>query len=266
MKKILKHKKLMIALGGLLSAVALVTASVLVTVALLTSSASVSNVFTVGNVGIQMYESKMDKYGHPVDLNGKHLEEGEPEIPVDTNTYHLVPATSYRKNPYVVVDAGSENSYLFVHIVNGIEDIEDAANNPTIAKQMADNGFARFAKTTTGWLYVYVGFASNENETGVPTDDWQVPVGDFAFDHVNTKPATVKGGKTYKIFETFSIAQNANTESYGLATVTLTAVAVQSSGFTDVKDGVQGIDRAWIAVDQAYANTPDLVIPLVPAN
>ena len=74
-------KKALIVLCALVSVVVIVATSVLATVAYLTSSAAVSNVFTIGNVGITMTETK-------VDSDGKKLASGEQ---VDTNTYCLVP-------------------------------------------------------------------------------------------------------------------------------------------------------------------------------
>ena len=52
------------------TALVLVAATVMATVAYMTSSAAVSNVFTVGNVSMQMFESKVTSDGKYADGAG----------------------------------------------------------------------------------------------------------------------------------------------------------------------------------------------------
>ncbi|MBO7177983.1 MAG: hypothetical protein J6V69_02670, partial [Clostridia bacterium] len=111
-------KKLFVAIAAVASAVILVLVSVFATVAYLTSSAAVSNVFTIGNSMIIMDESKVTPDGVVVtDKDGK-VER------VDTNSYHLVPNSTYVKDPIITMKAGSESSYLFIIVRNDIEAIE----------------------------------------------------------------------------------------------------------------------------------------------
>ena len=56
-------KKLLTAMILTLAAVALVVATVFTTIAYLTASSAVSNTFTVGNVAITMFETKVDENG-----------------------------------------------------------------------------------------------------------------------------------------------------------------------------------------------------------
>ena len=217
-------KKMIIVLCSLVAAVAIVVASVTATVAYLTSSAAVSNVFTIGNVGITMTESK-------VTTDGVKTDDGATQV--DTNTYHLVPNKTYSKDPRITVNAGSEDSYLFVLVRNDIQSIEDPSKD-TIAMQLAANGWAKFTKASTGWVYVWV-------------DVGNVPTGDVEKTENTAFAATAKTAipKTYTVFETFSIAPNADVSTFGAAKVTLTAVAIQDEGFDSV-------DAAWAAVIATY--------------
>ena len=102
------------------TAIMLVVATVFATMAYMTSTATVTNVFTVGDVKLHMYESKVDKFGvkeavQP-DNNG---------IPgTDANSYHLLPGKTYLKDPTIYVDGNSESSYLFVRLRNDLKHIE----------------------------------------------------------------------------------------------------------------------------------------------
>ena len=82
----MKNRNFVRPLLYVLIAVLLVLSGVLGTLAFLASSTAVSNTFTVGQVGIQMFESRTDKNG--VDLDGA-------EKPTDGNSYELVPGKNY---------------------------------------------------------------------------------------------------------------------------------------------------------------------------
>ena len=135
----MKLKKAMLAF---VCALALVVGSVMGTMAYLTSEDTVTNTFTVGNVVITLDEA-------PTNLNGEVTSDKD-EDRVQANEYKLMPGHEYAKDPTVWVDADSEDAYLFVEVVNGIEEIE-AEGNTTIAKQMEDNGWIH----VTGNVYVY---------------------------------------------------------------------------------------------------------------
>lgn len=224
MSKMTAKQKTIIALCTVLGVVAIVVSTVFATVAYLTSSAAVSNVFTIGNVGITMTESKVTPDGKLVEGGGQ----------VDTNTYNLVPNTTYVKDPRINVAPLSEASYLFVLVRNDLAKIEaNTAENPSIAKQLADNGWEKYTKASTGWVYVYVG-AGN-----VSADDVTKTEGTFA-----GTAQTVTHGE-YDLFKEFSIAPKADVSTYGAAKITLTAVAIQKSGFDTLAD-------AWAAVVETY--------------
>jgi predicted ribosomally synthesized peptide with SipW-like signal peptide len=99
-------KKFWSAIVLTLAAVALVVSSVLVTVAYLTASSGVSNVFTVGNVSITMFETKVDADGEPV----------KPYTEVDANSYHLMPGKTYTKDPTIRITSKLEHDSMFLFV------------------------------------------------------------------------------------------------------------------------------------------------------
>ena len=254
-------KKMVAALFVVIALVAVSATSVMATVAYLTSSAAVSNVFTIGNVGITMTESKVNPDGTLFDGGTTR---------VDTNTYHLVPNKTYIKDPTIYVNAGSENSYLFVAVRNDIEAIacqygtlsvtgtnighthndkckkdangdyinhDEHNHKKTIAEQMEEYGWKKYTQISTGWVYVYVGKVTDTDKDGNPIPQ--------AIDNEgNPTGRAVTEGK-YKLFDEFSIADDANTSTYGAAKITLTAFAIQQAGFATLAD-------AWEAVVETY--------------
>lgn len=100
----MKESKVLLAI---ICAALLVAATVLGTFAYLTSQDSVVNTFTVGNVRIELDETKVTPDGVPVD-NANRVKE---------NNYHLIPGKTYVKDPAVTVKAGSEESYIRIVVV-----------------------------------------------------------------------------------------------------------------------------------------------------
>ena len=236
-------QKMILAICAMASVVIIVLSSAFATVALLTSSAAVSNVFTIGDVKITMTETKVDEDGVPVEGGGQ----------VDTNTYKLVPNTTYTKDPRINVDPVSEGSFLFVLVRNDIEAIEDTTENGvhTIAAQLAANGWAKYTKAATGWVYVYVGFSEDSEGNSISNVNYETEKSKTVDSEFGYNAAIVMPGE-YFLFKTFTIADNAPTNLYGAAKITLTAVAIQTAGFTSDTDAPHDIDEAWEAVKAAY--------------
>ena len=194
-------------------AVLLVCISVGATVAYLTSTDEVTNTFTVGNIKITLDEAK-------VDGDGKALT-GDAAERVKNNDYHLFPGHVYDKDPIVRVDANAENCYLFVKVVNGIEDLESKAiGYKSIATQMAENGWVALKGVDD--VYYKADAAGN--------------------------PVLVNKGQDYYVFNGFAIDENAETNKtvvdaetnketlvYQNATITINAYAVQADGFATAK-------------------------------
>ena len=180
----MKAKKV---LALVLCAALLVAGSVAATLAYLTSKTEVvTNTFSVGNVTITLDEAKVDENGKAV--NGDRVTE---------NSYKLIPGHEYDKDPTVHVAAGSEESWLFVKVVDEIAAIQDAT---TIENQMIANGWKKLDGVANVWYY--------EDIVDARTVAVDVPV-----------------------FESFKVKGDANVAAYKDATITVQAYAVQADNF-----------------------------------
>ena len=110
----------------------------------------VKNTFTAGQVSfdeeVGLVEHVTDEYGNVEDPSS-FTEEG--------NTYNLVPGHSYTKDPTVTIEAGSEDSYVFLVVYNPISKIE---TGQTIATQMTAAGWTKITNANTaikGTVYAY---------------------------------------------------------------------------------------------------------------
>lgn len=192
-----------------LCAVLLVVATVMGTMAYLTSTDSVTNTFTVGKVAITLDEAKVNTDGTPVADADR----------VKANAYKLIPGHSYTKDPTVHVTAGSENSYIFVKVENGIAAFE-VAGDKAIANQIEKNQWNNL-KGVTGVYY--------------------------------KEYTSANAQKDLVVFENFEIADTAgSTDAWNNVNpqntkVTVTAYAVQKDGFADA-------NAAWTATFGAPAN------------
>lgn len=254
-------KKLLTAFVLVLCAVVLVVGSVLTTMALLTSSAVVSNVFTVGDVKISMYESKVDpKEGTPIN----------PVVKVDANTYHLVPGKSYTKDPTIYIDSAEQNDmYLFVKSNNmirsaeaGNHDDRTAATPKSMREQMHANGWVEYIRSGDGVEIIWVYGTRNET-TGEITP---TPVNRNYVQARNGSTTGVPAGE-FRLCEEFTIHQDTNVALYGAASVTFTAFALQESGFTgDGNDDHALTYAAWEAVKGSFPYACGIVNPVNPYN
>lgn len=192
----------------LLALVLVIAMSVAGTMAYLTSTTGpVTNSFTVGNVAITLDEAKVDVYGAPV--------QDAPRT--DANTYKLIPGHEYTKDPTVHVAAGSEDCWLFVQVVNGIDGLEAASvvgGYQDIADQM--NAY--------GWTAVQ----------GV----------DNVYAYSSSK---VSAGTDVHVFDQFKIDGNANVSTVTENTqITIKAYAVQADNFATAA-------AAWEAAPCTFA-------------
>ena len=176
-------------LALLFCAVLIAAVSVFTTVAFLKDSDSVKNTFTVGKVAIALDETKVDGYGTAVDGASR----------VKGNSYKLIPGHEYTKDPTVHFAAGSEASYLFVRVDDGIAQIEAGT---TIEAQILANGWTKLADV--GGVY------------------WKQV-------QANTGTAAVD----YPVFAGFTLKGEADVDAYANAKITVTACAIQADGFAD---------------------------------
>lgn len=234
--------KVLKTLALLMAAVLLVTATVLATMAYLTSTSAVSNVFTVGDVKINMYESKVNNQGEIIEaVPGTKT--------ADTNSYHLLPGKTYTKDPTVYVEANCDPSYLFVRLRNDLKTIEKGgAGTPTILEQLNAHGWYEIerAESNIDAVFVYVG-----------TDEDKV-MHDVVIDGVtkSVPKAKLVGGsaarEAYDVFDTFSIKDQLDSgvslQAFGGARVAIVAYAIQAdlSGFTAEQRGTyDAYKSAW---------------------
>lgn len=190
----MKARKILVSLAAL----ALVAAiSIGGTIAYLTSAEKVTNTFTVGHVQITLDEKK-------VDVDGKEIANSNR---VHGNQYKLMPGHEYTKDPTVHFAAGSEASYIFVKVENGISAIEAAT---------VEGGYQRIADQ-------------------IMANDWAVLTGETGvyFKKVNANNNTT--AIDYPVFAKFKLADNADTTNetanYAAKNITVTAYAIQADGF-----------------------------------
>lgn len=168
-----------------LCAAALVVASVLGTMAFLTSKDKVNNTFTVGKVAITLDEAKVTDMGAPVAGADR----------VKANTYKLIPGHNYTKDPTIHVAAGSEDSWIFIKVENGLTSI---INTPTIESQITDNGWTAL-----------------DGVTGVYYKEY-------------TSAATATD---LAVFGAFKIKDDADVPTYSKAKIDVYGYAIQKDGF-----------------------------------
>lgn len=176
------------ALMLILCAALLVSATVMGTLAYLQDTTDVvKNTFSVGQVHIELDETDVDLYGKK-----------DGDQPVQANKYKLIPGHTYTKDPTVHVLKGSEESYVFVKVENGIATVEAGK---TIAAQMKDNGWSAISEGSN--IFVYK-------------------------DTVDARDVA----KDIPVFGTFTVNTNAEiTDALANATINITAYAIQADGF-----------------------------------
>ena len=214
----MKARKILVSLAAL----ALVAAiSIGGTLAYLTSHSEVKNTFTVGNVGITMDEAKVNLYGEKLyvptgETEGENFQnyttdsdKGTIAKRVTENLYKLIPGHTYTKDPTIHVNAGSEDCYLFVKIVNDL-----GQNEATIDNQMKTLGWV--AVTGEGISGVYAWYGKTDGT-------------------VNTVKEIVNGGDSVTVFNTFTFG-NADPEQYDEKNITVTAYAIQADGLSQMSD------------------------------
>lgn len=256
----MKNAKVLKAMLLSAAAVMLVVATMFATMAYLTASSAVSNVFTVGNVTMQMFESKVNSDGTLAD----GVVAGAMKT-ADTNSYHLQPGMSYIKDPTVYVDPKSDESYLFVRLRNDLKTIEKGGEGaPTIVEQLRANGWLEIerADNNVDAIFVYVGTEHGTDGEGNPITltklyaDAAAKVNtseNAALTHsertkailkelssIKAKPVgnvekdgydKVNGFQAIDVFESFTLSTNIpDLGKYGGARVAIVAYAIQTNG------------------------------------
>ena len=193
----MKARKILVSLAAL----ALVAAiSIGGTIAYLTSAEKVTNTFTVGRVQITLDEKK-------VDVDGKEIANSNR---VHGNQYKLMPGHEYTKDPTVHFAAGSEASYIFVKVENGISGIEAATDTTN------QNGYKTIADQ-------------------IVANNWEALTGETGVYFKKVAANTTNAAIDYQVFANFKLADDADTtnetENYAAKNITVTAYAIQADGF-----------------------------------
>lgn len=206
-----------------LCALTVVAATVLATLAYLTDKETVVNTFTVGNVDISLQETDVDGDG---DQSG--------------NSYHIVPGKTYKKDPTVTVNAGSEESYVRM--------ILTIHNSSAVKAIIADskNGLNGYTDLFGGWnenAWLHYGSVDNAEDDTVSLEFryYQTVDGYDAEGNESDEvlpalfdtliiPGTLNGGELASLYENgFKIVVHGH--------------AIQSATFENDEDG------AWAAFD-----------------
>jgi len=245
------------------TAIMLVVATVFATMAYMTSSSAVSNVFTVGNVNLQMFETKVNSEGKPVDASGNVIAYDPNAVKTaDTNSYHLQPGMSYLKDPTVYVGADSDKSYLFIRVRNDLKTIEKQGDPtaPTMLEQLTANGWLEIerAASNVDAVFVYVGkdamtaYNAKVEEINADTTKSETEkTTALAEERKNLKAMLVGGtgeSEVIDVFGKFTLATEIpNLSAFGGARVAIVAYAIQSNGITteDKVGTEEGYRAAW---------------------
>lgn len=224
-------------LGGV-AALALVGTSVFGTYMYLTSTTNtVTNTFTVGKVAITLDESAI--------VDGKK-DENSPRV--FENKYHIYPGQTYDKDPIVHVDEKSEESYIFVKVENGLQNVpttvttdgETIKSTLNIESEDADYNNIAAQMATNGWKQLTVDGKDVDNV--------------YYYENGNVK--TVSGDsrdRELEVFKQFKISSSLTTDQYASldltdndtrvnALINITAYAVQAKGFDTAAE-------AWAAAN-----------------
>lgn len=139
---------------------------------LMAETGPVTNTFTVGDINISLVE-------HSYDTANNNM---VTQTVSNTNSYPLLPGTTYGKDPTVSVDANSEDCWLFVKI--------DKINNP-------DN-YLSYELETAGWTELEAGVYYREVQKADTIRSWQLLKGNdsHATGYVTVKETVVKAGTT----------------------------------------------------------------------
>ena len=199
------------ALTMALCAVLLVVTTVFATMAFLTSQDSVTNTFTVGEITLTLDEKDTDGSKTDPTTTGRDK----------ANEYHLLPSSTYEKDPTVHVAANSEDCYVYVKVTNGIAGVEATTGNydGVEYKSISDQ------ITALGWTQLVVG---DEQVTGV-------------YYKTVSKAENIQDLVVFKEFKIKGDVSNEELAEYATKTddtkiIEVVAYAVQSAGFDDAAD------------------------------
>ena len=233
---------------SLLCVVLLVVGAVVGTYAYLIDTDSALNTFTVGQVGLDLKETKTDEYG--VATNNT-TDEG--------NQYKLIPGHTYVKDPKVTVDAESEDSFVrMVVTVKNVASLKLAVPADKYPAYYAEDGVFLLEKLcvdetgTCTWDKDCWKFASYTEKDGNGVYEFRYK------EVVNTLGAAAKPlDALFTDITVPSFLDKAGLEYLGQVKINVEAHAIQADGFDKNLDK-NGYDAeataAWTAFDAQPKN------------
>ena len=251
-------KKKSIAIICLLLIVVMAVGGVL---AFMTDESRTVNTFSVGNVSLELTETKVDNYGNAVTKKGKvvRTEDGT------GNHYHLIPGKSYIKDPMVTVKGGSEMAYVRM--------ILTVTNVKVLDEIIAANGMAGYSDFFKGWNdeWIYHDYTWDEEADTISFEfRYEKPVGgydlqgkekmDNDLEPLFTElyiPGSVTTEQLAKLCGDFD-GDGQTDEGKSPIEVTVVAQAIQTAGFapedttdmTEEEIAAASEDAAWKAFDE----------------
>ena len=196
-----------------------------------TDSEAAVNTFTVGKVGISLDEAKVNQDGKP--MSGDTVVDSVDKADrVTSNSYHLIPGTTYVKDPTVTVLEGSDASYVRMIVeVTDIENLKKAFDSTYMS-----NGVFLLERIVGGWDSQEWKFVGYEN-------------GVYEFRYCEAVAAPDDGDDSTatnvvlpELFASITIpGDEIDNDELALlkdVTVNVTAQAIQAAGFADA-------DAAW---------------------
>ena len=220
-------------IGLILAVVLLMTATVFGTLAYLQATTDqLKNTFTVGKVEIALDEARTNTSGQPLDSNGtlvsdrKSAERYDGSTGKTGNEYHLVPGKVYTKDPTVTVDKDSEDSYVFVKVINNLEYKVNRTNKTLEAA--SDSSYSTISQQITG-----------------SPNSWTALTGvDNVYYKKFTNDPNATADTKWEVFTLFKISDDVTNDQFTEYTtnvqsadqvITIKAYAIQSEGFADAK-------------------------------
>lgn len=211
----------------------IITASVMATLAFLTDRDSVLNTFTVGDVQIELDETKVDENGVPVP-GADRTEDG--------NNYHLIPGQTYVKDPVVTVNANSEESYVRMLVTfNKMAELD-----------------AIFAPTGADLTSIFNGYDANKWKFKGKTEDAAANMITYEFRYFEPVKKTNQDVELDALFDSITVPGSLTKEQLATLkadpTTNMPGFQISIEGHAIQKATFDNEDAAWAAFQEQWKN------------
>ena len=188
------------------------------------STAPVTNTFTVGDINIDLYETK-----YP---DGTEKEKDGKVTRLDSNEWKakLIPGKQWRKNPVVVVKAGSEPCWLFVKMTGTVTDLSD------------DILHYELNLTNSGWQQ---GQGTGEGKDGIPQNVYYKKV------DLSTDTLSADGSYTWHLLNQDSVLVRNTVTKNDIKGLTDSEYTMIFKAYAIQQDGFDTAAKAWEEAEKA---------------